>query len=501
MRLSFKSWLMLGLVAGSAESFVIHNRAASIRSVHSRPSASSSSRRHLAPPVDIHALTGAVQTAVYPLVSSFQSHAPGVNLHSIAEAFQQVSTITHLHVPAWLTAGWETYSSMLREKPVATKAATAAILCFTGDAVAQARTTSEEPYDIRRGLAFLAFGALYTGCFQHHWFSFLQQHVADWGENIHIWGHPAETNIPVSYFMQQPEWWQYFDIKHDINVVMETLQDPPSPAELALAKVAVNQFVVIPSIYMPLFFVVTGIVAGLDWNKIVARAQSLYLPLLQRNYMFWIPTQFAQFLLIPVDYQVPFVCIASLCWTIILSSIGGSSAQPASPSTIVAYEQQETESGDSQEPLVTVMAVDAGPVNELTDEVLVQDVRDSLVPESIRDTVERVGEDVKDVLAIPQVGASASGLAFGLLASATDEATVGAAVGAALGIDESVGIAVVAAIGAGAGYMASQAIADDGKEDEEITTKEQFGHEYHSSYNATVLSSDAFMELEAQKGR
>lgn len=305
-----------------------------------------------------------------------------------------------------------------------------------------------------------------SGLFQHFWFEFLNSHIVDWGEDFSVWGHAAETNIPVSYFIEKDEWWQYFDLVSQIETVVERLQDPPTQQILAAAKVAVNQFVVIPLVYMPLFFSITGALGGLDIPKSIARARELYLPLLQRNYFFWLPLQFFQFLVLPADYQIPFVCMASLCWTIILSSIGGTPK-----SNIVAYESVENESSSETEELVRVMAVDAGAVNKMTDDVNVEDVRKALVPRQVSEAVESVGDVLGDLP--DMVGASAGGLTVGLLASAADDAVIGSAVGAALGAQAQVGVAVVTVVGAGVGYLAAEASGDKNKiadiDEEDVT--------------------------------
>jgi Mpv17 / PMP22 family len=191
------------------------------------------------------------------------------------------------------------YTHLLQTHPIATKATTAAVLASMGDAIAQFRaakataagdgTSPSFQYDVRRGMGFLLFGAAYTGAFQHFWFSYLNAHVGEWGQSLGIWGGSGTAVVPVDDVVDLEDWWRYFD-------VVAQLENPPSPAALAIAKLAVNQFLMIPVVYMPLFFAVTGFLGGMDAKQSWARAQSLYFPLLRRNYFYWLPVQFFQFL-------------------------------------------------------------------------------------------------------------------------------------------------------------------------------------------------------------
>lgn len=45
---------------------------------------------------------------------------------------------------------------------------------------------------------------------------------------------------------------------------------------------------------------------------------------MKRNLLFWVPIQYAQFAFVPVDLQIPFLCLAGLIWTYILSALAGS---------------------------------------------------------------------------------------------------------------------------------------------------------------------------------
>ena len=255
------------------------------------------------------------------------------------------------------------------------------------------------------------------------------------------------VSIPVDMVQADDDvWWRYFDI-------VSQLENPPSPTALAIGKLIMNQFVVVPIVYMPLFFAFTGLISGLDVNQSIARGRSLYFPILKRNYFYWLPVQFFQFLLVPMDFQIPFVSAASLIWTIVLSSIGGGSTAPTAPASIIAYETED----EFGEEIVTINKVESGPANTITDDVLLEDVTSALIPDNL---IGSLGEATEGA-SFDAAKLTTGGFAAGLIASAANEAIIGEAVGELVGAEVGVGVAVVAAAGAGIGLLAANLENDD----------------------------------------
>mmetsp|Transcript_21905 Transcript_21905/g.27097 ORF Transcript_21905/g.27097 Transcript_21905/m.27097 type:complete len:445 (+) Transcript_21905:83-1417(+) len=324
---------------------------------------------------------------------------------------------------------FEIYANSLKTSPIITKSLTSGILATLGDAIAQILSSKDDvkddedsgfQYDIQRGICFLGFGALYTGTFQHFWFQYLGSNISEWGEFFKVWG-PTRVSIPVNDVYSLKEWWMYFD-------VVATFENPPSDAALAVGKLAVNQFITVPVLYMPLFFAFTGALSKLNVEQSIDRARSMYLPLLKRNYFFWLPMQLIQFLVIPTEWQIPYISAASLLWTVILSNIASQQTAP-----------QSTESSSCQK-------IDG-------DAVRLEDVENALIP-----------ADAQEAISNPKVGATVTGGFLYLLAAAADDGALAEVIAEAFDARISACITALTAVGAGVGFLSATNTKEDIKE-------------------------------------
>jgi hypothetical protein len=79
-------------------------------------------------------------------------------------------------------------------------------------------------------------------------------------------------------------------------------------------------------IYYPVFYATTGLVQGLTVEETIDRARETFIPLMKRNLLFWIPTQFAVFGFVEENLQIPVLILCGLIWTIILSLSAGNAS-------------------------------------------------------------------------------------------------------------------------------------------------------------------------------
>lgn len=179
------------------------------------------------------------------------------------------------------------YKDSLFDFPLETKLLTGAFLAFLGDAIAQSR---EPEYDSTRAGAFVTFDMIYRA-------------------------------VQCGLF---PGIVKTCDGNHLASLLSAMSITPDLHVLSTLEQTFANQFIVIPIIYYPVFFTLTGTLQGLTTKENIERAKTSIVPLLKRNWLFWIPVQYFQFGYVDEPLQIPFLCVAGLAWTFILSAYAGS---------------------------------------------------------------------------------------------------------------------------------------------------------------------------------
>lgn len=188
---------------------------------------------------------------------------------------------------------YKPYQNSLVNNPLVTKVITGAVLAIAGDAMAQATSNGaalannqkKVEYDKRRALSFAVFDSCYR-VFQHNMF-------------------------PLIIRLGQG------------NVVKNVLPKFLIPAAAAIEQTALYQFVIVPCLYYPTFFVFTGFIQGLTFRQSLNRMKKQYFPCWRRNLMFWIPTQMVLFGVIAEQWQIPFACFMGMLWSMVLSKTAG----------------------------------------------------------------------------------------------------------------------------------------------------------------------------------
>jgi Mpv17 / PMP22 family len=212
------------------------------------------------------------------------------------EIEQRALTIIHTVVPISSHSDMITplgrYRELLSIYPLPTQAVTGGILAFAGDAIAQRTDKGCYVYNSRRGVSFMAFDMAYRT---------LQHYIFPW--------------VSLTFHGQY------------ISTVLDSIGVAYQDQQLfaAIEGTFVNQLFIVPLFYYPVFFAFTALLQGQTILDGVQRAKSMFFPLMQRNLAYWLPVQFIQFRFIEENLQIPFVCIAGLCWTVILSASAGNS--------------------------------------------------------------------------------------------------------------------------------------------------------------------------------
>ena len=249
-------------------------------------------------------VNGILNVALMFLVFPFCcSHAFIIhNNQRSSSPLERVVHKTNLNMIGGFQGVWTAYNQALVTDPYPTKMVTGVVLAIMGDAIAQRRERPAQ-YNVKRAVSFAAF----DGCYRA-----VQQ----------------LTYPPIIATCQgQYIGWLLGLLNIGGSIVTRTTTTSSSSSVFpALEQTLVSQLLIIPTIYYPVFYAVTGLVQGLTLKGTIRRAKETFLLLMKRNMMFWIPIQFLAFGFIQKHLQIPVLILCGLAWTVILSLSAGSAA-------------------------------------------------------------------------------------------------------------------------------------------------------------------------------
>jgi len=183
----------------------------------------------------------------------------------------------------------EDYRAALAKDPLKVKIITGCLLAIVGDAIAQLGTPDD--YNKKRAIAFVMFDAVWRT---------VQQ--VTYGPII------ATCNGQFSMGLLG-----FLPFAKEENLFVLG----------AIEQTLVSQLILIPLLYYPIFYSVTGVVQNLTVDETITRAKDTFVQLMKRNLLFWIPVQFCAFYFVEENLQIPVLTACGLVWTVILSLSAG----------------------------------------------------------------------------------------------------------------------------------------------------------------------------------
>eukprot|EP00586_Coscinodiscus_wailesii_P018924 CAMPEP_0172513156 /NCGR_PEP_ID=MMETSP1066-20121228/250145_1 /TAXON_ID=671091 /ORGANISM="Coscinodiscus wailesii, Strain CCMP2513" /LENGTH=328 /DNA_ID=CAMNT_0013293287 /DNA_START=53 /DNA_END=1039 /DNA_ORIENTATION=+ len=219
-------------------------------------------------------------------------------------------------IPATIPTDFaQLYRQALTLHPLGTKMITGGILAVMGDGIAQSKDilnknndmNNNVGYDTKRAISFALFDMCYRA----------MQQVS----------FPSIADICDGSVLN--------DMMSHVPAVYDALSEIPKSHDLqfyfsAMEQTVAFQFGIVPFLYYPVFFALTGSLQGLTVQQSIDRAKEMFFPLMKRNLLFWIPVQFITFSFVDEQFKIPVLCVSGLIWTFILSVAAGSAKQTAS---------------------------------------------------------------------------------------------------------------------------------------------------------------------------
>mmetsp|Transcript_53189 Transcript_53189/g.122217 ORF Transcript_53189/g.122217 Transcript_53189/m.122217 type:complete len:187 (-) Transcript_53189:179-739(-) len=98
---------------------------------------------------------------------------------------------------------------------------------------------------------------------------------------------------------------------------------PARTVSAALGKMSLDQFIHVPFVFMPIFYLTDACVQGEGISYARQKYENEIVETMTANWQLWLPAQFIGFRFVPPHVRVPYVACVSFVWTMILSMLQG----------------------------------------------------------------------------------------------------------------------------------------------------------------------------------
>ena len=172
---------------------------------------------------------------------------------------------------------WKLYNKFLIKNPITSNLITGCILGFSGDLICQVIVEKKNEYDTKRLFSFTTFSTLYHGLVN-----------------------------PLIYNSYP-------------NILPTKLKI--SPIKFGITCSIIDNFIHVPFLYTPSFFLSTSLLQGNGWNSAFVSMKNGLVPSITACWTMWIPLQFINFTFVPSHMRPTFVNVGCLVWSIVIDHI------------------------------------------------------------------------------------------------------------------------------------------------------------------------------------
>ena len=179
-----------------------------------------------------------------------------------------------------LRSAISSHAQIIKRRPLLSNILLGAGLGFTGDVLCQRVFEGQETIDNKRLLALTAFASLYQGGFCYL--------------------------LYAQYRSVLPAWFLKTKLREGIGSSL------------------LDNFVHVPFVYTPMYYVSTGIMRGFSSQEIEEQMTEKYFESLLACWTLWIPLQSINFSFVPLHLQATFVNAGCLVWNVVLGYVANS---------------------------------------------------------------------------------------------------------------------------------------------------------------------------------